>query len=103
MFVPLLLVSSIIAGVASPLTVVKMDHLISNLEDLASEKMPVFNTQQEAYRCLWFMMMGGLIEMQYYGITLLEGSVFREEINRVIPDILHSEAWKKIKYRYLGE
>jgi ABC-type amino acid transport substrate-binding protein len=35
MFASLLLVSSIIAGVASTLTVAKMDHLISTPEDLA--------------------------------------------------------------------
>lgn len=38
MFASLLLVSSIIAGVASTLTVAKMDHLISKPEDLARGK-----------------------------------------------------------------
>jgi len=147
MFVSLLLVSSIIAGVASTLTVAKMDHLISGHEDLARGKIAsiqhsvsdtylrsrriyplYYSSVANGLRALsekhidamvydapllqyiirqhyreQLMMVGGLFEMQYYGIALPEGSVLRERINRVMLDILHSEAWKKIKYRYLGE
>ena len=147
MFASLLLVSSIVAGVASTLTVAKMDHLISKPEDLARGKIAsirhsvsdtylkdrrihpqYYDSVAEGLRALkdkhidamvydapllqytirqhyeeQLMMAGGLFEMQNYGIALPEGSLLREKINRVMLDILHSEAWEKIKYRYLGE
>ena len=147
MFASLLLVSSIIAGVASTLTVAKMDHLISKPEDLARGKIAsirhsvsdmylkerriyphYYDSVTEGLRALkdkhidamvydapllqytirqhyeeQLMMTGGLFEMQNYGIALPEGSLLREKINRVMLDILHSEAWEKIKYRYLGK
>jgi len=147
MFVSLLLVSSVIAGVASTLTVAKIDHLISKPEDLARGKIAsirhsvsdrylkerriyplYYESVLEGLKAIKekkvdamvydapllqytikqhfpqdLMTVGTLFEMQNYGIAFPERSVLREEINRAMLDILHGEAWEKIRHKYLGE
>jgi len=147
MFVSLLLVSSVIAGVASTLTVAKIDHLISKPEDLARGKIAsirhsvsdrylrerriypfYYESVLEGLKAITenkvdatvydapllqytikqhfpqaLMTVGSLFEMQNYGIAFPEGSVLRESVNRAMLDILHSEAWEKIRHKYLGE
>jgi len=146
MFASLLLVSSIIAGVASTLTVAKMEHLISTPEDLARGKIasirhsvsdkylqkrniyPVYYenvydglaavSEQKVDAMVYdapllqysikerfsdtLMMTGALFENQNYGIALPEGSPLREQINRVMLEIMHSKAWENIQHKYLG-
>jgi len=147
MFASLLLVSSIIASVASTLTVAKMDHLISKPEDLARGKIgSIQHSVSDHYlrdRRIYphyyegvleslealkgneidavvydaplleytisqrfsqrLIMAGELFEMQQYGIAFPEGSMLREQVNRAMLEILQSEAWVKIKRRYLGD
>jgi len=147
MFASLLLVSSIIAGVASTLTVAKMDYLIASPEDLARGKIAsiqhsvsdtylrerriyphYYNNVNAGLNALSeskvdamvydapllqysikeqyserLMMTEALFESQNYGIALQEKSPLREDINRVMLEIIHSVEWEKIQYKYLGK
>lgn len=46
---------------------------------------------------------GSNFEKQQYGIGLSSGSPYRERINQLIPEIINSDQWQTLLFKYLGE
>jgi len=146
MFSSLLIVSAIIAGVASTLTLAKMKPLVSGPEDLAKARIAsIKNSISDTYlksrrlnadyvKTVYEGLTGiknksfdamvydapllkytikqdfegqlsvinNLFEPQSYGIAFPEKSPLREDVNRVMLKIIHSDEWHKTLKKYLG-